>query len=125
MAQEILIIGESGTGKSTSLEKLDPKSTFIINVGNEKVSPEEVENVINNNNNIKSSVIYKKRDKILGSSVISDIVVKKKISKVKIIDFLKQHISEYKIPKEINFVKKIRKNLYGKIDRKYYAKKYS
>ena len=39
----------------------------------------KVENVINNNNNIKSSVIYKKRDKILGSSVISDIVVKKNI----------------------------------------------
>ena len=54
------------------------RKDFIINVGNEKVSPEEVENVINNNNNIKSSVIYKKRDKILGSSVISDIVVKKK-----------------------------------------------
>jgi len=33
MAQEILIIGESGTGKSTSLEYLDPTSTFIINVG--------------------------------------------------------------------------------------------
>lgn len=32
MAQEILIIGESGSGKSTSLDKLDPKSTFIINV---------------------------------------------------------------------------------------------
>ena len=33
MAQEILIIGESGSGKSTSLGNLDPKSTFIINVG--------------------------------------------------------------------------------------------
>ena len=32
MAQEILIIGESGSGKSTSLENLDPKTTFIINV---------------------------------------------------------------------------------------------
>ena len=32
MAQEILIIGESGSGKSTSLENLDPNSTFIINV---------------------------------------------------------------------------------------------
>ena len=32
MSQEILIIGESGSGKSTSLEKLDPKSTFLINV---------------------------------------------------------------------------------------------
>ena len=33
MAQEILIIGESGSGKSTSIENLDPKSTFIVNVG--------------------------------------------------------------------------------------------
>jgi len=32
MAQEILIIGESGSGKSTSLENLDPTKTFIINV---------------------------------------------------------------------------------------------
>lgn len=32
MAHGILVVGESGTGKSTSLENLDPKSTFIINV---------------------------------------------------------------------------------------------
>jgi len=32
MAQEILIIGESGQGKSTSLRNLNPKETFIINV---------------------------------------------------------------------------------------------
>jgi hypothetical protein len=34
MAQGILIIAESGSGKSTSIETLDPKSTFIINVAN-------------------------------------------------------------------------------------------
>jgi hypothetical protein len=34
MAQGILIIAESGAGKSTSIETLDPKETFIINVAN-------------------------------------------------------------------------------------------
>lgn len=34
MSQEILVIGESGSGKSTSIEQLDPKSTFIVNVAN-------------------------------------------------------------------------------------------
>ena len=101
------------------------RKDFIINVGNEKVSPEEVENLINNHKNIKSSVIYKKKDKIMGSRVISDIVIKKKITKNTLIGYLKNHISEYKIPKEINFVKQIKKNLYGKIDRKFYEKKYS
>src|SRR5579859_1663873 len=32
MSNTSLIIGESGTGKSTSLEHLNPKETFIINV---------------------------------------------------------------------------------------------
>lgn len=32
MSRAVLIIGESGTGKSTSLATLDPKETFIVNV---------------------------------------------------------------------------------------------
>lgn len=34
MSNAILIIGEPGTGKSTSIRNLDPKTTFIINVIN-------------------------------------------------------------------------------------------
>jgi hypothetical protein len=34
MAQGVLIIAESGAGKSTAIETLDPKETFIINVAN-------------------------------------------------------------------------------------------
>jgi len=34
MAHGILVIAESGAGKSTSIETLDPKETFIINVAN-------------------------------------------------------------------------------------------
>lgn len=34
MGQGILVIAESGSGKSTSVETLDPKETFIINVAN-------------------------------------------------------------------------------------------
>jgi len=34
MAHGILVIAESGSGKSTSIENLDPKETFIINVAN-------------------------------------------------------------------------------------------
>lgn len=32
MANKALIFGESKTGKSTSIESLDPKTTFIINI---------------------------------------------------------------------------------------------
>lgn len=34
MAQSVLVIAESGCGKSTSIETLNPKETFVINVAN-------------------------------------------------------------------------------------------
>lgn len=34
MAKGILIIGESGSGKSTSLRNVDPETTFLINIAN-------------------------------------------------------------------------------------------
>lgn len=34
MARGVLVIAESGSGKSTSIENLNPKETFIINVAN-------------------------------------------------------------------------------------------
>jgi hypothetical protein len=34
MGQGVLIIAESGAGKSTSIETLNPKETFVINVAN-------------------------------------------------------------------------------------------
>ena len=37
MATGVLIIAESGAGKSTSIENLDPKETFIINVANKSL----------------------------------------------------------------------------------------
>jgi len=34
MAQSVLVIADSGTGKSTAIRTLDPKETFIINIAN-------------------------------------------------------------------------------------------
>ena len=38
MAQSVLVIAESGSGKSTSIRNLDPKETVIINIANNKSS---------------------------------------------------------------------------------------
>ena len=37
MGQGILVIAESGSGKSTAIDNLDPKETFIINVANKSL----------------------------------------------------------------------------------------
>ncbi len=37
MASKILVVGDSGKGKSTSMRNLDPESTFIVNVENKEL----------------------------------------------------------------------------------------
>lgn len=50
MAQAISIMGESGSGKSTSLRNLDPKSTFIISVLGKDLPFEGSKNLYNAKN---------------------------------------------------------------------------
>jgi len=51
MAREVLIVGGSGTGKSTSMSQLDPKSTFIINVAKKSLPFKGWKSKYNKDNN--------------------------------------------------------------------------
>lgn len=62
MARKALIVGVSGTGKSTSIETLDPKKTFIINVNN-KALPFK---------GYKSKYSVFNKDNINGNYVVTD-----------------------------------------------------
>ena len=89
----------------------------IFKSGNEKISPEEIENKIKPYLKKRTFVIIKKKHKILnwqpalvieGQRLNSDKYLNKKLEK---------NLSNFKIPKEINYLKKIFRNTYGKIDR--------
>jgi hypothetical protein len=47
MANLVLIIGNTGTGKSTSIETLNPKETFIINCSNKPLPFRDSDNIYN------------------------------------------------------------------------------
>lgn len=64
MATKVLILGDSGTGKSTSLENLDPSSTFIIKV-EEKDLPFKGSRKIYNKEN-KNVATVRSTEKIIG-----------------------------------------------------------
>ena len=101
---------------------LSGRKDFIINMGNQKIMPDEVENVLNKHPMIKDSVVYKiaDRDNMLGSIPVANIVLKKKLDINLIFEFCSRYLSNYKIPKKFFLVSKIKKNLYGKIERRYY-----
>lgn len=57
MAKVILVVGDTGTGKSTSIKYLDPKKTAIINVLDKALPFKDSKKMYNNENkNIKAVV---------------------------------------------------------------------
>ena len=81
----------------------------IINVGGQKVLPNEVESVILSMPEIEDCLVYGEQNIITGQTVVCDVVLKEEISNLKEIirKFCKPKLDRYKIPTKINIVNKI------------------
>lgn len=97
---------------------VDRKKDVII-VSGFNVFPNEVENVLLNHPDIvDAGVIGKPRDST-GEMVLAFVVVKSRfVSETDIVQYCRQNLASYKIPKEIRFVKEIPKSNIGKVLRK-------
>jgi len=89
----------------------------MINVGGEKVSPMEVEDVLNAIPQIKESACCAMPDKVMGEVVEAFIVEKKPITDAEIMEIIKPQLENYKWPKRIVRVDAIPKTSSGKIQR--------
>jgi len=89
----------------------------IINVGGEKVSPMEVEDVLNAIPQIKESACCAMSDKVMGEVVEAFIVEKEPITDAEIMELIKPQLENYKWPKKIQRVDAIPKTSSGKIQR--------
>ena len=89
----------------------------MINVGGEKVSPMEVEDVLNAIPQIKESACCAMPDKVMGEVVEAFIVEKEPITDAEIMEIIKPQLENYKWPKRIVRVDAIPKTSSGKIQR--------
>jgi acyl-CoA synthetase (AMP-forming)/AMP-acid ligase II len=120
LRKERFYTGDLGFKDSNGLLYLTGRNDSIINVGNEKVSPEEVEQIINELAGVEESMVYGVSDPVLGNKVNADIVLDSKYSLKtnKIKTYCRGKLSSYKVPDQIFIVESVQKTLYGKIDRK-------
>jgi len=98
------------------------RASGAINVGGNKVQPEEVERVLLDCALVNSAFVYAKNSPILGSLVCADIVLKNKDankSKIKktIIDFCKKNLENFKVPALLKIVDEIKTTQSGKLKR--------
>ena len=82
--------------------KILGRESEIINVGGEKVYPQEVENVILEMDNVAEVTVYGEKNPIIGNIVSARVRLQKEVEKKKFIFRLKNYCSEkmqhYKIP---------------------------
>jgi len=103
--------------------KIIGRSKEIINVGGEKVLPNEVESMILSIPEIEDAMVYGKENIITGQTVVCDVVLKEDIKskEIKIIirKYCKDKLASYKIPTKVNIVEKTNfGNRFKKIRRK-------
>jgi acyl-coenzyme A synthetase/AMP-(fatty) acid ligase len=79
----------------------------VINVGGQKVHPEEVEAVINGHPDVRMSVVRTRRNPITGALVVADVVLKAATERTHQNDILahcRKTLPAHKVPAIINFV---------------------
>ena len=114
-----LNLGDYGSIDSEGYLYVKGRIANFINVAGMKVDPSEVENVIMEIPGIKEVVALGKAANPYGEVVKVFIVASDNVSKLDIIEYCRNKISHYKIPKMIEFVESIPKSPTGKIQRKY------
>lgn len=105
--------------ESPLIVKLLGRINESINIGGYKVFPSEVEETINAIKGVRRSFCYGKKNSVLGNLIACDIeLTDKSITEDVILDFLKDKLQSFKIPRIINFVENVIVTRNGKLFRK-------
>jgi acyl-CoA synthetase (AMP-forming)/AMP-acid ligase II len=99
----------------------------IINVGGQKVHPEEVEAVINRHPGVQLSLVRARKNPITGAIVVADIVPKPvpaagvttepEILKREVLDICREALPAHKVPASVRIVSSLDVTAAGKLDR--------
>ena len=92
--------------------------TEMINVGGYKVNPTEVEDTLCMLKGIRQARVYSKSNSVLGNIVCCEVVCdNQSVGEKSIRTFLSSKLQEFKVPRVIRFVDKIKMTRTGKVER--------
>ena len=98
------------------------RDSGAINVGGNKVQPEEVERILLNSELLSEAYVYALKNAMMGSLVCANVVLKdlsldKKEAKTLLLKFCREHLENFKVPAIIKFVDTIETTQSGKLKR--------
>ena len=95
------------------------RKSSMINVAGLKVDPAEVEKVISKIPGVEEVAVVGIDSETSGQVIKAVIAVSIDIGEINVVQFCKKHLSDYKIPRIIQFVKDLPKTTTGKVLRKH------
>ena len=109
--------GDLGNVDEEGYYYLTDRIKHIIISGGENISPKEVESVINSIEEVAESAVVGIPDEKWGEKVVAAVVLKSgaETGTEEIQNFCKQHLHDWKCPKELVFPKELPKNTMGKV----------
>ncbi len=111
------------TGDLVEIKNADPltiefisRKSRIINVGGHNVNPQEIEETLLSHHLIKDARVFEKSSSMIGSVVCAEVQIldNKLLTEKDIIDYCKQKLASYKLPRIIKFVTEIKAGNTGK-----------
>ena len=93
-----------------------------INVGGNKVQPEEVEQILLSSDFIHSAYVYPKKNPMMGNIVCADVVLKDKTAesqtiKLELLKYCREKLENFKVPAILKFVDELEITQSGKLKR--------
>lgn len=107
------------TNREEGFFKFKSRKNELINVGGYKVNPNEVEDVINAISGIRQSLVFGKKNSILGNILVAEVQLEDNVelTELEIRKVLKEQLQDFKIPRKIKFVEAFSLTRTGKLKR--------
>ena len=114
-----LFTGDLGTVDEEGFIYLTDRASDFIKVGGHRVGPKEIENHISKLDDVVEVAVIGIKDDLLGEAIKAFVSVSNnsKITEKEIISYCQKYFPVHKVPKQVEFMKSLPKNISRKIDK--------
>jgi long-chain acyl-CoA synthetase len=93
--------------------------------GGENIYPREIDEVLYKHPAVAAAAVIGVPDELYGEEVAAFVVLKESVSEENLVDYCRQHLADFKCPKEFYFVDDIPKGPTGKLLKRELARLYT
>jgi acyl-CoA synthetase (AMP-forming)/AMP-acid ligase II len=113
--------GDQGTLDQDGYLTLQGRIKELIIRGGEKIAPREIDEILQRHPAVAEAVTFGLPHDTWGEEVAAAVVLKGEVRKQDLADFCRQHLADFKIPRQLFFVDTIPRTSTGKIQRRHVA----